>query len=71
MTGRFDTCLLEQRTCHDGRGPLGPPRPGREDTVACCHERVWPEGDDFIENGGKACRVCIEGLCDAARRWGR
>jgi hypothetical protein len=60
-------CLMEQRHASDGLGALGR-RPGLLVKVACCCEKVWDEGDNFEEHGGKACRACCEADCAVARR---
>lgn len=31
--------------------------------VACCCEKVWPEGATFDIYGGKACFLCLNGQC--------
>lgn len=31
--------------------------------VACCCEKVWPEGDTYDIYGGKACFLCLNGRC--------
>lgn len=29
-------------------------------TVICKHLKMWPEGDEYEEYGGKACQSCCE-----------
>lgn len=56
-------------TDYFGRGPLPEgyrvAGRGRLALCVCVHGKEWPEGDRFEENGGKACRECVEAAADA------